>query len=97
MTKKVIALFDVDGTLTAPRKLVTQEMHDFMQELQKHVTVGIVGGSDYKKITEQLGACTDKSIENIFTYVFSENGLVAFHDGKNIGETSMIEKVGEGS
>ena len=30
-------------------------MHDFMQNLQKHITVGIVGGSDYKKITEQLG------------------------------------------
>merc|ERR1712037_1095088 len=65
MTKKVIALFDVDGTLTVPRKAITQEMHDFMQELQKHVTVGIVGGSDYKKITEQLGACSDVPIEKI--------------------------------
>ena len=58
-------------------------MHDFMQELQKHVTVGIVGGSDYKKITEQLGACTTEPIEKLFTYVFSENGLVAYHKGKD--------------
>ncbi|RWV94980.1 hypothetical protein GW17_00042432 [Ensete ventricosum] len=36
----VIALFDVDGTLTAPRKVVS---------------VGVVGGSDLVKITEQLG------------------------------------------
>ena len=34
MTKRVIALFDVDGTLTVPRKAITQEMHDFMKELQ---------------------------------------------------------------
>ena len=74
---------------------VTQDMHDFMQELQKHVTVGIVGGSDYRKITEQLGACSSEPIEKLFTYVFSENGLVAFHQGEKIGETSMIEKVGE--
>jgi len=95
MTKKVIALFDVDGTLTVPRKAITQEMHDFMQELKNHVTVGIVGGSDYKKITEQLGACSAEKIENLFPYVFSENGLVAFGEGQKIGETSMIEKIGE--
>ena len=45
-------------------------MHDFMQELKNHVTVGIVGGSDYKKITEQLGACSAEKIENLFPYVF---------------------------
>ena len=31
------------------------EMEEFMQKLKENVTVGIVGGSDYKKITEQLG------------------------------------------
>ncbi|BFG21923.1 hypothetical protein CerSpe_081990 [Prunus speciosa] len=51
----VIALFDVDGTLTAPRKAVTPEMLGFIRELRKAVTVGIVGGSDLSKITEQLG------------------------------------------
>jgi hypothetical protein len=77
MTKKVIALFDVDGTLTVPRKQITPgkccsggvgavcvggvklnynlEMEHFMQKLKDKVTVGIVGGSDYCKITEQLG------------------------------------------
>jgi len=55
MTKKVIALFDVDGTLTVPRQQIVPEMEQFMQKLKENVTVGIVGGSDYKKITEQLG------------------------------------------
>ena len=35
MTRKVLALFDVDGTLTAPRKQATPEMLAFMQELRK--------------------------------------------------------------
>jgi len=39
----VIALFDVDGTLTVPRKEIDAEMKAFMTELRKHVTVGIVG------------------------------------------------------
>ena len=59
------------------------------------MTVGIVGGSDYKKITEQLGACSDVPIEKMFKYVFSENGLVAFKDGAKLAETSFIEKIGE--
>jgi len=42
MTKKVIALFDVDGTLTVPRKAITQEMHDFMKELQVFIAYNAV-------------------------------------------------------
>ena len=46
---------DVDGTLTAPRKVVTPEMREFIAELRKKVTVGVVGGSDLAKAKEQLG------------------------------------------
>ncbi|KAK1283193.1 hypothetical protein QJS10_CPB21g00513 [Acorus calamus] len=55
-TPGLIALFDVDGTLTAPRKVVTPEMLKFMQKLREVVTVGVVGGSDLVKISEQLGS-----------------------------------------
>ena len=41
---RIIALFDVDGTLTIPRGEITTSMMNFMQELSKKVTVGIVGG-----------------------------------------------------
>ncbi|WOL05692.1 phosphomannomutase D1 [Canna indica] len=51
----VIALFDVDGTLTAPRKVITPEMFKFMRELREVVTVCVVGCSDLVKIAEQLG------------------------------------------
>ncbi|KAL3814855.1 hypothetical protein ACJIZ3_016123 [Penstemon smallii] len=75
----LIALFDVDGTLTAPRNDVTPKMLEFMRELRKVVTVGVVGGSDFVKISEQLG----KTVTNDYDYVFSENGLVAYKDGVN--------------
>ncbi|KAG8663889.1 phosphomannomutase isoform X2 [Manihot esculenta] len=82
----LIALFDVDGTLTAPRKVATPEMLEFMQKLRKVVAVGVVGGSDLSKISEQLG----KTVTEDYDYVFSENGLVAHKDGKLIGTQEFI-------
>ncbi|KAK1307745.1 hypothetical protein QJS10_CPA09g01626 [Acorus calamus] len=90
-TPGLIALFDVDGTLTAPRKVVTPEMLKFMQKLREVVTVGVVGGSDLVKISEQLGS----SVINDYDYVFSENGLVAHKDGKLIDTQSLKSFLGE--
>ncbi|KAK3021450.1 hypothetical protein RJ639_045639 [Escallonia herrerae] len=87
----LIALFDVDGTLTAPRKVVTPQMLEFMHKLRKVVTVGVVGGSDLVKISEQLG----KTVANDFDYVFAENGLVAYKDGKLIGTQSLKSFLGD--
>lgn len=87
----LIALFDVDGTLTAPRKGVTPKMLEFMQELRKVVTVGVVGGSDLVKISEQLG----KSVTNDYDYVFAENGLVAYKGGQLIGTQSLKSYLGD--
>ncbi|WVZ83292.1 hypothetical protein U9M48_030454 [Paspalum notatum var. saurae] len=81
----VLALFDVDDTLTAPRKAVTPEMLEFMKQLRQHVTLGVVGGSDLLKITEQLG----ESVFTDYEHVFSENGLVAHKNGKLIGAQSL--------
>lgn len=51
-----ILLFDVDGTLTEPRKVVTEEMAKFLHSLRSKICIGIVGGSDLHKQLEQLGA-----------------------------------------
>ena len=50
----VVCLFDVDGTLTPARQTVSKEMLDTLRELRKHTAIGFVGGSDLKKIREQL-------------------------------------------
>jgi len=41
---RILALFDVDGTLTVPRGEVTPDMMAFLTELGKKITIGIVGG-----------------------------------------------------
>jgi len=86
-----LVLFDVDGTLTEPRECASAEMSSFLSELRSHVAVGIVGGSDLVKQQEQMGA----NIVNEVDYSFSENGLVAFKDGKEIGRQAINKHLGE--
>jgi len=87
----VLALFDVDGTLTVPRKEATAEMKEFMRSLRGEVACGIVGGSDLVKIKEQVGA----DVVDSFDYVFAENGLVAYKDGTELAVQSFKAHMGE--
>jgi len=86
-----IFLFDVDGTLTAPRKKVTPTMNAFLQSMRKRVPLAIVGGSDLAKQIEQLGDDVLKE----FDYVFSENGLMAYKNGQLLAQQSIKLHLGE--
>jgi phosphomannomutase len=92
VNKNILVLFDIDGTLTAPRQKITFEMKKIIfDELTKYVQVGIVGGSDLVKQKEQLGEdILEKSL-----YSFSENGLVAYKQGSLINKTSINDYLGE--
>ncbi|EEC18634.1 phosphomannomutase [Ixodes scapularis] len=87
-----IFLFDVDGTLTKSRQVITPEMSSFLQRLRAQVVVGIVGGSDLGKIEEQMGG--SKTLAD-FDYVFSENGLVTHQKGKLVSKESFLNFLGE--
>lgn len=86
-----LCLFDVDGTLTAPRQKITKEMDDFLQKLRQKVKIGVVGGSDFEKVQEQLG----NDVVEKYDYVFPENGLVAYKDGKLLCKQSIQGQLGE--
>lgn len=86
-----LCLFDVDGTLTAPRQKATPEMLEFLQKLKSRIRVGVVGGSDLCKIQEQLG---DDIIQKV-DYVFAENGLVAYKNGELLSVQSIQAHMGE--
>ncbi|CAH1794777.1 unnamed protein product [Owenia fusiformis] len=87
-----LCLFDVDGTLTASRKQVLPDMEAFLEKLSQRVVVGLVGGSDLKKIAEQMKGM---EVLNKFKYVFSENGLVAHKDGKLLAIENIHKAMGE--
>jgi phosphomannomutase len=88
---RIIALFDVDGTLTIPRGVVSPEMMETLKELRKKIAVGIVGGSDLPKQEEQLG----DGIVNEVMWNFSQNGLVAYHNGTLLESNSIAKHLGE--
>jgi len=90
----ILCLFDVDGTLTLPRQKITPSMSEFMKELRQRVTLGVVGGSDLKKIVEQIATSQDDLV-NSYDYTFSENGLVAFKNGSLVGEQSIAAYLGD--
>lgn len=52
---KCICLFDMDGTLTQPRKSIDRKMITALRELSKmSVTIGIVSGSPWEYIHQQM-------------------------------------------
>lgn len=87
---RMLALFDVDGTLTEPRKVVSPETLDFLKALREKIAIGVVGGSDLVKQKEQLG-----DSPTLFDWCFAENGLLAHKDGALIGQTSLVSHLGE--
>ncbi|XP_041473321.1 phosphomannomutase-like isoform X1 [Lytechinus variegatus] len=90
-TSKII-LFDVDGTLTAARKVIEPDMVSFLGNLMRKYPVGLVGGSDLAKIEEQMGG---RDRLNMFDFVFAENGLVALANGEIIATESIQKFMGE--
>ena len=77
-TKRIIALFDVDQTLTPARKTIEKSMIDTLNRcIEKGIDIGIVSGSDLIKIREQVG---DDLVARA-DYTFSENGLLALKKG----------------
>lgn len=87
----VLVLFDVDGTLTPARLTISDEMKETLTALRKKVAVGFVGGSDLSKQVEQLGP----NVLSDFDYCFSENGLTAYKQGKELASQSFIGWIGE--
>uniref|UniRef100_A0A8R1DYE9 Phosphomannomutase n=1 Tax=Caenorhabditis japonica TaxID=281687 RepID=A0A8R1DYE9_CAEJA len=77
MPPRTILVFDVDGTLTAARQVISPEMRQFLLDTRKRVPLAVVGGSDLNKITEQL-AKDRNTLLSMFDYTFSENGLLGY-------------------
>lgn len=87
---KRVLLFDVDGTLTLPRQKIEKPMKEKLLELKKDYTIAIVGGGSKTHIQEQLDDVYDS-----FDFIFSENGLVSWENGKVINEVQIKEVLGD--
>lgn len=89
--RKILVLFDIDGTLTAPRLGVSDRMLQRLEKLRKRAVLGVVGGSDVAKGKEQLG----DDLFDRFDYYFPQNGLQAYEGRKLIHDQSLVRFLGE--
>ena len=58
--KMKIVLFDMDGTLTKPRKKIDRETAMALYSLSQHADIGIVTGSGLDYVLEQCSILWDK-------------------------------------
>ena len=80
-----LLLFDVDGTLAISTQKMKDPISNKLRELkEKGYLLGIVGGGNYKKITEQIEDNVD-----LFTYIFAENGITAYKENRLFHSNSL--------
>ncbi|CAH3999512.1 phosphomannomutase [Pieris brassicae] len=91
--KNILYLFDVDGTLTKPRQIISEDLKLFLlNHVKPEVAIGLVSGSDYSKIVEQMDG---EDITNQFDYVFCENGVMQYQQGELKNTQSILNHAGE--
>uniref|UniRef100_A0A8C6Y7H8 Phosphomannomutase n=1 Tax=Naja naja TaxID=35670 RepID=A0A8C6Y7H8_NAJNA len=71
-------------------------MADFLQALRQKVKVGVVGGSDLKRSKNNWGRTVRiRIVVGKYDYVFPENGLVSYKNGKLLEKQSIQDHLGE--
>ena len=98
---KNIVLFDMDGTLTPPRGSLEVSLLPVLEELSQHAEIGIVTGSDYNYLKQQLGLLLDHPTIRNKLHLLPCNGTKHFYPpstsgGKHtlVSETDMINEIG---
>uniref|UniRef100_W5N0Z1 Phosphomannomutase n=1 Tax=Lepisosteus oculatus TaxID=7918 RepID=W5N0Z1_LEPOC len=96
--RKVLCLFDVDGTLTAARERRDPGLARAPVPPGQQDRTGQDGtGRDPSKIARQSPDPGDLAVKIIhkFDYVFAENGTVQYKDGKLISKQAIQNQLGE--
>ena len=95
-----VVLFDIDGTLTEPRRVITKDMIDILNELAKLVEIGFVTGSDLEYVKEQMWPALEKKIIRDNCHILPCNGTQYYIPGdvsgtfKGVYRTDMYTAIG---
>lgn len=99
---KRIVLFDMDGTLTPPRKELDRDLIPALRELAKISDIGIVTGSDHNYVLQQMGLLMENSEIRYKLHILPCNGTKyypppqsAAHSHELTYQKNMREEMGE--
>ena len=87
---KKLILFDVDGTIAESSKKADDAILVQLGMMKdKDIHYALISGGTYDKITSQIGKQYIESKKPLFNYVFSENGMIGYSNGKKFFEKSL--------
>lgn len=87
-----VFLFDMDGTLTPARKKITDDIKSLIDEIcEKGTSVGVVSGSPYDYINEQM--CLDSLSYSKNLYILPCNGTKVYTQNDSTGKYEQTYSV----
>lgn len=100
MALKKISLFDMDGTLTKPREKIQPDMIQALDDLSNFCEIGIVSGSDFPLIKEQvINYIPNYLAEKITIFPCNGTQVFPFVSGSHNRSysVSMMDEIGRGN
>ena len=85
-----VVLFDIDGTLTEPRRVITKDVIEILNELAKLVEIGFVTGSDLEYVKEQMWPAFERKIIRDNCHILPCNGTQYFIPGETPGTFKAV-------
>lgn len=98
---KHIVLYDMDGTLTPPRETMEESLIPVLEKLSEVAEIGIVTGSNYDYLKQQIGLLIDHSVIRKKLHLLPCNGTKHYYPPSNnyeehklLSEVNMIDQLG---
>ena len=79
-------LFDMDGTLTDPRQLITPEVVEALRSVSNGINLHLVTGSDMGKVEEQIPTPV---LLDLFDRVYACNGTRVYNCKLDMDDESL--------
>ena len=94
-----VVLFDIDGTLTEPRQVISTEMVNSLVELSKLVEIGFLTGSDLEYVKQQMWPAFERKLIRDNCHILPCNGTQYYipagnNEFKAVYRTDMFNALG---
>ena len=87
---KNIVLYDMDGTLTPPRESLEESLFLFWRIYQRYAEIGIVTGSDFDYLKQQVGTLIDHPKIRKKLHLLPCNGTKHYYPPKNNDDHQLV-------